>query len=93
MFAAELGRMKLNTNRDKQAYWDVLQSQVPETVLNEAINSLQADTARVIRLHYGEGRKLTEISTLVGKSISVVRNHQNRGICRLYRYFNPRTTG
>jgi RNA polymerase sigma factor (sigma-70 family) len=56
-------------------------------VLLTAIDILPEDTAHVLRLHYLEKRSLKEISGMIGKSISTVRNHQGRGLFLLHRHF------
>ncbi|HRQ51025.1 MAG TPA: sigma factor-like helix-turn-helix DNA-binding protein, partial [Agriterribacter sp.] len=58
--------------------------------LEKALNMLKPDTRKVLCLHYQHHRSLQEITVLISRSITVVRNHHNRGIYKLYRYFNPR---
>jgi RNA polymerase sigma factor (sigma-70 family) len=63
------------------------QDQEMELLLT-AIDILPEDTARVLRLHYGAQLPLKEICMVMGKSISIVRNHQKRGIFLLKKHFN-----
>lgn len=55
--------------------------------IEAALDSLHPADAKVLRWHYGEGRDFTEIASLLGRSLSTVRNHQARGLFRLQQYF------
>jgi DNA-directed RNA polymerase specialized sigma24 family protein len=83
--------MKLNSYKERKACWEMLQEKYSTTDMKKAFNTLKPDCAKVLRLHYDEHYPLSEITSIINRSITVVRNHHNRGIYKLYRYFNPRT--
>jgi DNA-directed RNA polymerase specialized sigma24 family protein len=84
------GPVKFDSNTERKAYWELIHSQYTASQLQEAMRTLKPDAQRVLDLHYNQQYSLQEITVLVNRSISVVRNHHNRGIYKLYRYFNPR---
>lgn len=85
--------MKFNSNKERKAYWEMIESMYPVEELNRAMDTLKEDTKKVLCLHYRQKYSLVQITKLINRSITVVRNHHNRGIYKIYRYFNPRTSG
>jgi DNA-directed RNA polymerase specialized sigma24 family protein len=81
--------MKFNSNKERETYWKTLVTTCSATELEKAINTLKTDTAKVIDQRYRKGHSLKEIALNMKRSITVIRNHHNRGIYKLYRYFNP----
>ena len=51
--------------------------------LRDAIGRLTADQQRVILLRVGEGLKLAEVASLMGKSEGAVKTLQHRAVRRL----------
>lgn len=84
--------MKFNSNKERVAYWERLVKEYPEAELNQAFETLKLDTAKVIKLCYQQQYSLKEIAVIMNRSITVIRNHHNRGIYKLYRYFNPHSS-
>jgi DNA-directed RNA polymerase specialized sigma24 family protein len=82
-------KMKFNSNKERKTYWEMLIEKYNSDEIEKAIAALKPDTARVICLHYRQHYSLKEITTIMNRSITVIRNHHNRGIYKLYRYFNP----
>jgi DNA-directed RNA polymerase specialized sigma24 family protein len=82
--------MKLNSYKERKACWEMLQREYSSAELEKAFNTLKPDCAKVLQLHYRDNYPLNEITSIINRSITVVRNHHNRGIYKLYRYFNPR---
>lgn len=80
----------LNSNKDRKAYWKKMIAEYNPEILDQALRTLKPDTEKVLRLHYQQHHPLKDISAMVKLSITVIRNHHNRGIYLLYRYFNPR---
>ncbi|MES1249332.1 MAG: sigma factor-like helix-turn-helix DNA-binding protein [Chitinophaga rupis] len=80
--------MELNTNRQRRDCWEKICGTFSRAEIEKALDDLEPITARVLRLHYLENYPLTEIGSLIGRSVSVVRNHQRLGIYRLSKYFN-----
>jgi DNA-directed RNA polymerase specialized sigma24 family protein len=76
-----------NTNKERRAFWEKITREHSPEKIEEALDILAPDTARVLRLHYQQLYTLTQIVPLINRSISVVRNHHNRGIFRLGQYF------
>lgn len=79
--------MGFKTNKARRAYWQKINTQQDAAEIEKALNTLPADTAHVIRLHFQQGHSLNEIAHLIHRSISIVRNHHNRGIYKLSQYF------
>ncbi len=84
--------MTFNSNNERRAYWKLMGERYSREQIEEAFRDLKPDTERVIRLHYEKGNSLKEIGQIINRSLTVVRNHHNRGIYKLYRHFNPRST-
>lgn len=57
--------------------------------LHQALNALPADTARIIRLHYFEGKKYTEIAKELGMNYDRVQKRAARGLEQLKKQFHP----
>jgi DNA-directed RNA polymerase specialized sigma24 family protein len=81
--------MKFNSNNERKAYWETLIKEYSPAQLERAFNSLKVDTAKVIDLRYRQQYSMKEIAIIMNRSITVIRNHHNRGIYKLYRFFNP----
>lgn len=79
----------LNTARKKNEYWERIVND-DRKYLNEAIESLKPETAEVIRLYYFEHKSMLDICLIIDKSISIVRNHYNRGMFLIYHYIEER---
>lgn len=84
--------MIFNSNKERRAYWEELHEKYSAFQLEEAFSTLKPDAQKVLRLHYEQGLPIKEIAQQINRSLTVVRNHHNRGIYKLYRYFNPRAT-
>ncbi len=82
--------MLFKTNKQRGAYWRKLHKQHTEKEIKAALATLKKDTARVLIMHYQAGFTLTRISSILEKSGTVVRQHHNRGIFQLWRYFKTR---
>lgn len=80
--------MKFNSNQERQAYWEEIIQQYSPAQIESALNTLHRDTARVIQLHYLYNHPLKEIGPIINRSMTVVRNHHNRGIVKLHKYFS-----
>ncbi len=76
----------LNTNKDRRAFWESLAGEKGEKDLQAALSQIDPTSARVLKWHYIEGKSLKEITHLLNRSISIVRNHHNRGIFQLQQY-------
>lgn len=81
--------MKLHNNKQRRAYWEQLTSEHTPAIIEQALKTLPTDTAQVLRWRYAEGHALKDIVLLLGKSISIVRNHHNLGMFRLFQHFHP----
>ncbi len=77
-----------NTNTERRAYWEKINRENSSEKIEEALNSLPTDTTKVLRLHYQQLHTLKEIAPIIQRSISIVRNHHNRGIYLLGQYFH-----
>ena len=84
--------MKFNSNKERREYWGLVQSKYPAIEIVKALRTLKPDAAKVLILHYRQNYSFNEITIIMQKSITVIRNHHNRGIYKLYRHFNPRST-
>lgn len=84
--------MKFNSNKERKAYWERLIKDYSNAEINKAFDNLKTDTAKVVRLCYQQQYSLKEIAVIMNRSITVIRNHHNRGIYKLYRYFNPHSS-
>lgn len=79
--------LPLNTYKERKKCWQEINARVQPDELEKGLSSLHPDTALVLRLHYQQEYSLQEIVPLLGRSISIVRNHHNRGIFQLQQYF------
>ena len=84
--------MKFNSNKERKAYWKLINEKYSALELGIALGKLKPDAEKIINLHYRENLSLVQISAKMKLSITVIRNHHNRGIYLLYRYFNPRSS-
>ncbi len=84
--------MKFNSNKERREYWQLIQTEYPVVELEKALQTLKPDALKVLTLHYHQNYSFNEITIIMQKSITVIRNHHNRGIYKLYRHFNPRST-
>ncbi len=80
--------MNLNSNKERREYWDYLARTYSQKKLNEAFGLLDEQTREVIELHYKANHPLTDITRLINRSITTVRNLQLRGIYKLYCHFS-----
>lgn len=56
-------------------------------LLIELCQKLPPDTIRVLELYYLQHKTLKEICIILGKSMTVIRNHRNRGLYLLKQYY------
>lgn len=56
-------------------------------LLLKLTQKLPPDTLRVLELHYLQQKSLKEICAILNKSMTVVRNHRNRGLFLLKAYY------
>ncbi len=84
--------MKFNSNKERRFYWESLNISYSNEEMDKALATLKSDTSKVLQLHYLHKYSLKEIAKLLNRSIAVIRNHHNRGIYKLYRHFNPRSS-
>lgn len=80
--------MGFHNNKARRAYWQELLQQHGIEKIKAALLTLPADTEKVLELHYLSGHSFEEIVTMMNRSISIIRNHHNRGIHLLQRYFD-----
>ncbi len=80
-------KFAINTNKQRKAFWEELTKQIPSAELEKALATIDPTDARVLRWHYMDGHRFPQIVTLLNRSISIVRNHHNRGIYYLQEYF------
>lgn len=79
--------MILNSNKERLAYWNLAVEKYTAREIEEALQSMQPGTARVLQLHYAMKYPLKDVAKIINRSMTIVRNHQNRGIYKLYKYF------
>ena len=77
--------------------YENIQQQIAEEITSEqmkkAISTLPASTEMVIRLRYEQGKSLDEICILLNKSISIIRNHHNRGLFLVQKFYTKSKAG
>ncbi len=56
-------------------------------LLIKLTEKLPAETLRVLELHYLQQKSMKEICAILNKSMTVVRNHRNRGLFLLKSYY------
>ena len=88
----EIKKISLNTTKEKKEYFNKLIREYSTNEISDAMQSLNKDTSKVLELHFEKGHSLQAISGIMNRSISVIRNHYNRGIFKLYKYFNPNSS-
>lgn len=79
--------MGLNNNKQRQVWWQAMNRMYSEEQINEAISTLLPDMQQVIRLHYGQGISLQEITHILKRSMTAIRTRQVMGIYKLWQYF------
>jgi DNA-directed RNA polymerase specialized sigma24 family protein len=67
--------------------WLSLKDRVPSVEFSAALDGLNSTTCRVLKMVYDQGYSVGEIAKDIGKSVSVVRNHRNKGIFKLKQQF------
>lgn len=77
----------MNRKDNRYITWKILVQKVPEERFSLALSSLSESISTVLRMYYSENRSVAEIANDIGKSISVVRNHRNKGIFLLEKEF------
>lgn len=77
---------KFTSNEERRLYWAQATRQHSAKQIEAALATMKPDTAHVLRLHYYQGLTLKEIGVQINRSMTVVRNHHNRGIYLLHRY-------
>lgn len=75
----------LNTNKERRRFWESIAAE--KKGLEKALSAIGPVSAQVLIWHYTEGYSFREITQLLNRSISTVRNHHNRGIFELQRHF------
>ena len=83
----------LNNNRERRKYWEYSTQRFSPAQIDRGLRSLKPDMQKVLDLYYRKGYTFSQISELMRRTIGQIRNHHNRGIYKLYRYFNPRSPG
>jgi DNA-directed RNA polymerase specialized sigma24 family protein len=78
----------LNSYQQRKAYWEKLLNEVGINEIEHALSNVQADTTRVLRWHYLDNYTFKEIAHLLNRSISIVRNHHDRGVYKLHKHFS-----
>jgi DNA-directed RNA polymerase specialized sigma24 family protein len=81
--------MKFDSNAERRAYWQAVHDTYPPEKIAEALQRMPPACARVLQLHYYHKHSLKEITAIINRSSTTVQNYHNRGIVRLYLYFNP----
>jgi DNA-directed RNA polymerase specialized sigma24 family protein len=82
--------MKFNSNKERRAYWETMSKKYNAVTIEKALNTLKPEIKQVLVLHYRKKHSFLEITKLVTRSVTVVRMRHNRGVYKMYRYFNPR---
>jgi DNA-directed RNA polymerase specialized sigma24 family protein len=81
--------MKFNSNTERRAYWETMIKKYSPAAIEKALNSLKPEIKQVLILHYTKKYSFIEITCLINRSVTVIRMRHNRGIYKMYRYFNP----
>lgn len=82
--------MKFDNNKERRAYWALVVEKYTAAEIEEALLSMQPDTSRVLQLHYLMKHPLKDIAVIINRSLTIVYNHHNRGIYKLYKHFNKK---
>ena len=72
---------------DRHQVWLLLKQWVPKAEFSAVLEDLNSTTSQVLGMAYEQGYSLAEISEKIGKSVSVIRNHRNKGIFKLKQHF------
>lgn len=67
--------------------WLFLKDRVPSGEFSAALEGLDSTTSRVLIMAYEQGYSIGKIAKDIGKSVSVIRNHRNKGIFKLKQQF------
>lgn len=78
---------RLNTNNDRRKFWESLTAEKDDFILKDALRMIDPVSAKVLTWHYTEGYSFQEITGLLQRSISTVRNYHNRGMFELQQYY------
>jgi DNA-directed RNA polymerase specialized sigma24 family protein len=82
--------MIFNSNQDRSAYWKHIQETYSEEEIKQAFAILKPNTLIALKMRYEEGRSFPEIAEALDRSISIARNHHNRGIFLLHKHFSQK---
>lgn len=82
----------LNNNLQRKKYWEYLYREKTPPELQRALSAIHPTSAKVLLWHYRDGHSFDAIRGLLGRSISIVRNHHNRGLFELQQYFHKQQT-
>ena len=77
----------LNSNKQRREFWEKVAGENENGWLEQALLAIDPTSAQVLTWHYIDGYSFKEITDLLHRSISIVRNHHNRGIFELQQYF------
>lgn len=77
-------------NQKRRKFWQELVNHFPPDEVEKTLSAIDPISAQVLKWHYNDCHKLSEIVSLLNKSISIVRNHHNRGIFELRQYMAQR---
>jgi RNA polymerase sigma factor (sigma-70 family) len=77
----------LNNNKDRRKFWESMADEKGDKTLQEALSKIDPTSAQVLTWHYIDGYSFKEIAALLNRSISIVRNHHNRGMFELQQYY------
>lgn len=73
----------LNTIAQRKEFWETLTRENGMEWMTQALTSIDPVNAKVLTWHYVDGYSFSEITLLLQRSISIVRNHHNIGIFQL----------
>lgn len=82
--------MLFNSNKERRAFWEEMHKKYSAAQINAALETLKPDSVKVLLLHYSDGHGLPQIAVLMQRSVTVIRDHHNRGIYKLHKYFEAR---
>ncbi|HMR82863.1 MAG TPA: sigma factor-like helix-turn-helix DNA-binding protein [Niabella sp.] len=75
-------------NKQRQAFWQQMMQQYTAAEVEKALHTLPVEVEKVLRLYYFNAMSFSDIADKMDRSISVIYNHHNRGIYKLWQYFN-----
>ena len=79
--------MGLNSNKERKAWWEAMHRRYTKQEIDAAMATLPPGMQQVIRLHYGQGVALQEITVMLQRNMTTIRTRQVMGIYRLWQYF------